>query len=251
MKKLLCMALLMALLMAGARAEAIPFETSVELSDSAGQPVATLASLRLYAEGEKGICVDYALTNRIDLSLTRVTFAVQYFDADGNALREAPLEVTKGMAADPLMPGETREFTWRHWFDGSQTAASIELTPVLADTELDLPPWTEPQPNHLLVDFCNYSPITELFENLDSNPPVKLSIYRDEQAEVVVTDPDEMLAELESFRNMRVGEETDEMWTDSGSAYVFTLADGTEQTFSFNAPGIFHWHGHNYRVITE
>ncbi len=117
--------------------------------------------------------------------------------------------------------------------------------------EAETPAWTEPQPNNLLLDFCNDPTLTALFDNLDANPPVEMLFYRDQMEETVVTDVDEMLSELQSFRSMRVGEPTDEMWCDAGSAYTFTFADGQRIILSFNAPGIFEWHGHNYRVLLD
>ena len=58
---------------------------------------------------------------------------------------------------------------------------------------MELPPWTEPQPNNLLLDFCNDEALTALFDNLDANPPVELRIYQDEMDEVIVTESDRKL----------------------------------------------------------
>ena len=153
-----------------------------------------------------------------------------------------------------LFPMETLTYIRRHYEIRAKCYGILSdytCIPFLAETELDLKPWNPVQPNHLLLDFCNDETLTALFDNLDANPPVELRIYQDEMDEVIVTDVDQMMAELEGFRHMRIGEPTDEMWCDAASAYTFTLADGREIYFSFNAPGIFEWHGKNYTIIND
>ena len=93
MNKLL-RALLAALLfamIAGALAEEpagtpIPFETSIELNDGAGNPVATLETRAVYGGAERQVTVAYTLTNHGERALTQLNFNVGYFDADGNAV---------------------------------------------------------------------------------------------------------------------------------------------------------------------
>ena len=223
----------------------------IELADGAGNPIAELW-VRQYRSEEPGeIAVVYALTNTADLSLTRITFSVDYRDAEGRSLREEPLEMLVGMAADPLLPGETREFTRQHWFQGAETAVAFALMPVLAETELDVMPWTQPQPGNLLLDFCNYPPFTAHFEDLDINPPVSMHFHVDQSVDEDITDPETILAEIESLKRMRIGEERDIFITDSGISYRFTMADGSEWGVSFEAPGLFHWHGKNYEILAD
>lgn len=229
----------------------IPFETSVELNDGEGRPAATLSTRQIFTGVERQVTVAYTLTNRGDTALTQLNYNVNYLDADGSDLRGKAIYVMIGLMSEPLQPGESRDFTKAHYFEGAERTAAVSLEPLGVKDAVELPPWTEPQPDNLLLDFCNYEPFTAAFENLDANPPVELHVYRDEEAEEIVTDPEEMLALLEGFRNMRVGEETDEVWCDAGSAYTFILADGSELYLSFNAPGIFEWHGHNYRVLHD
>ena len=229
----------------------VPFVTSVELNDGAGNPVATLHTRLIYTGAERQVTVAYTLTNRGEHALTQLNYNIRYFDADGNDLRDKALYVMIGLMKEPLQPGESRDFLKSHYFEGAGAVASVELEPLGVKDEVELPPWTEPQPNNLLLDFCNDETLTALFDNLDANPPVELRIYQDEMDEVIVTDVDQMMAELEGFRHMRIGEPTDEMWCDAASAYTFTLADGREIYFSFNAPGIFEWHGKNYTIIND
>ncbi len=229
----------------------IPFETSIELNDGAGHPVATLETRTINGGTERQVTVAYTLTNRGERALTQLNFNVNYFDADGNDLRGKAIYVMIGLMSEPVQPGEAREFERTHYFEGAEKAAAVALEPIDVKDEVELPPWTEPQPGNLLLDFCNYAPFTAVFENLDENPPVEMIFRRDEQEEIVVTDVDEILAQLEGFRNMRIGEESDVRVTDSGIYYNFTLADGTTLDISFEAPGLFYWHGHVYEVLND
>ena len=229
----------------------VPFETSVELNDGAGSPAATLSTRLIYTGAERQVTVACTLTNHGELALTQLNYNVRYFDADGNDLLGKALYVMIGLMKEPLQPGESRDFLKTHYFEGAGTAATVALEPLGVKDEAELPPWTEPRPNNLLLDFCNDEALTALFDNLDANPPVELRIYRDQMDEEIVTDVDQMMAELEGFRHMRVGEPTDEMWCDAASAYTFILADGSQIYLSFNAPGIFEWHGQNYSVIND
>ena len=258
MNKLL-RALLAALLfamIAGALAEEpagtpIPFETSIELNDGAGNPVATLETRAVYGGAERQVTVAYTLTNHGERALTQLNFNVGYFDADGNDLRGKLIHVMIGLMSEPVQSGEARDFVKTHYFEGAENAAAVTLEPIDVKDEAELPPWTEPQPGNLLLDFCNYAPFSAVFENLDANPPVEMIYRRDEQEEIVVTDVDEMLAQLEGFKNMRIGEESDVRVTDSGIYYNFTMADGTTLDITFEAPGLFYWHGHVYEVIND
>ena len=229
----------------------VPFETSIELNDGAGNPVATLATRAIYGGTERQVTVAYTLTNHGERALTQLNFNVGYLDADGTDLRGKPIYVMIGLMTEPVQPGESRDFVKTHYFDGAEKAAAVTLTPIDVKDEAELPPWTEPRPGNLLLEFCNYAPFSAHFENLDANPPVEMVVRRDEQESVVTTDPDEILAQIESFKNMRVGEESDTRVTDSGIYYSFTMADGTTWDMSFEAPGLFHWHGRVYEVIHD
>lgn len=238
----------------GARGEeaadaTIPFETSIELSDGAGNPAATLVTRGIRADKDRQITVAYTLTNHGERALTQLTFDVRYFDADGNDLRGKAIFVMIGLMEEPLQPGESRDFEKTHWFDGAQQAVAVALEPEGVLDEVELPPWTEPRPGNLLLDFCNYAPFTACFDNLDANPPVQMIYHRDEQVDETVTDVDAILKEIESLKNMRIGEESDISVTDSGISYWFTMADGTEWGVAFEAPGLFCWHGKVYEVI--
>ena len=257
MKRALTLILMFTLLL-GAAAPAgtaeggkIPFETSVELANGAGEAVATLTTRYLLSEEDGKIAVGYTLTNHGEIALTQLNFNVTYLDADGNDLRGKPLYVMIGLMKEPVQPGESRDFEKPHYFDGAGNVAAVALEPIDVKDEVELPPWTEPQPGNLLLDFCNYPPFSAYFENLDTNPPVLMHYHVDQSVDEDITDVDVMLAEIESLRNMRVGEETDICITDSGISYWFTMADGTEWGVSFEAPGIFHWHGKNYNIIND
>ncbi len=251
MKKLLCLALLAALLTAGAAlAEVAPCEVTETLPGPSGEALATLSATGFVSEKPGAIRVLYALTNDCGLALTRITFNVTYLDAGGEALRD-PIQIVKGYLETPLPAGATAAFEYSHYFEGAERTAGIAIEPVLAETELDLKPWNPVRPNNLLLDFCNDPDFSAHFENLEENTPVALVIRRDEQPEIVIDDPEAILAELQSLRDMRIGEETDVRVTDSASAYTFTMADGEEWGVSFEAPGLFYWHGRVYEVLRE
>ena len=227
----------------------IPFETSIELNDGSGNPVATLVTRGIRADEERQVTVAYTLTNHGERALTQLTFDVRYFDADGNDLRGKAIFVMIGLMDQPLQPGQSRDFEKTHYFDGAEKAAAVALEPEGVLDEVELVPWTEPQPGNLLLDFCNYAPFSAYFENLDANPPVQMIYHRDEQVDESITDVDAILKEIESLKNMRIGEESDISVTDSGISYWFTMADGTEWGVSFEAPGLFCWHNKVYEVI--
>lgn len=230
-------------------AEPIPFETAVELNDGEGRPVATLTTRSIDTGTERQVTVHYTLTNHGERALTQLTYGIRYCDADGNDLRDKVINVMIGLMYEPLAPGESRDFDKTHYFDGAEKAVAVRLEPQGVKDEVELMPWTDPQPDNLLLDFCNYPPFSAYFENLDENPPVEMRYIRDQSESIVVTDVDEILSEIESLRNMRIGEESDVRVTDSGIYYGFTMADGTEWGVSFEAPGLFCWHGKVYEVI--
>ncbi len=200
-------------------------------------------------EGEVG--VTYRLMNQGNHALTQVVFMVTYLDADGNNVRGKQITIMIGLMNEPLQPGESREFERRHYFDGAESTAAVEMEPVSIKDEIELPPWTEPRPGNLLLEFCNYEPFTACFENLDTNPPVQMDYHVDETKDETITDVDQILAEINSLKKMRIGEESDIRITDSGISYWFTMADGTEWGVSFEAPGLFQWHGKVYKVIND
>lgn len=230
----------------------ISIETAIELNDGSGNPVATLTARSIDVSVERQVTVAYTLTNHGEQALTQLNYDLQYFDADGNALREKPIYVMIGLMYEPVLPGESRDFEKTHYFDTANAAASVELIPDHVKDIVELPPWTEPRPGNLLLDFCNYEPFTACFENLDTNPVVEMTVRRDEaEADAPVTDPDAIMAELESLKNMRIGEEADYSVTDSGIYYTFTRADGTTWGVAFEAPGLFCWHGKVYQVLHD
>jgi len=71
----------------------------------------------------------------------------------------------------------------------------------------------------------------------------------DEQKDETVTDPAEIRAAIERLAGMRIGEEVNIGYTDSGVYYGFTMADGSAWGVFFEAPGLLSWHGRNYEVI--
>lgn len=225
-----------------------PSDAAVTLPGANGEALATLTVTGFYSQKPGAITVRYALENDCDLALTRIAYNVTYLDEGGEAMH-APQQIVKGFLEDPLPAGQAVSFEYSFYFDGAESAAALAVEPVQADTELTLRPWTTPQPNSLFLDFCNDPAMTAIFDNLDENPPVELVIFRDEELPETVTDADALLAQLEGFRNMRIGEETDIMYTDSGIGYDFTFADGTHLTLSFNAPGVFYWHSRIYEVL--
>ena len=235
----------------GVEAAGVPFETTVELNDGAGNPVATLSTRCIFNGEERQVGVAYTLVNHGERALTQLNFSVTYLDSDGNDLRGKSIYVMIGLMDAPVQPGEAREFVKRHYFDGAEATASVVLDPIDVKDEVELPPWTEPQPGNLLLDFCNYAPFSAYFENLDTNPPVKMEYHKDQTFDETVTDVDEILAEIESLRNMRIGGESDIRVTDSGISYWFTMADGTEWGVSFEAPGLFCWHNKVYEVLHD
>ncbi len=256
MKKMMFILLIVACLMLAGSAMAqeetrIPFSTSVDLEDGTGNQVATLTT-RYFDTSEEGeVTVAYTLVNHGAQALTQLNFSVTYLDPDDNDLRGKPIEVMIGLMYAPVQPGGTRDFEKTHFFSGAETTTSLVLEPIGVKDEIELPPWTEPQPGNLLLDFCNYPPFSAFFENLDTNPPVKMEYHKDQVYDETITDVDEMLAEIESLKNMRIGEESDVRITDSGISYWFTMADGTEWGVSFEAPGLFCWHGKVYEVIND
>ena len=226
-----------------------PFETSVDLKDGGGNPVAALTTRWIDTSVEGEVGVGYTLVNRGERALTQLNFSVTYLDSDGNDLWGKPIEVMIGLMGEPVQPGEARDFEKQHYFDGAEATASVALEPIDVKDEIELPPWTEPRPGSLLLDFCNYAPFSACFENLDANPPVKMEFHRDQALDETIIDVDEILAEIESLKRMRIGEESDVRVTDSGISYWFTMADGTEWGVSFEAPGLFCWHGKVYEVM--
>ena len=254
LRTLLALVCLLATLCGAARAEeaeGIPWEGSVELNDGAGNPAATL-STRAILNGEAGqVGVAYTLLNHGQRALTQLNFYVTYLDSEGNALRGDRVYVLVGLMDAPVQPGEARAFEKRHWFDGAEATASVALQPINVKDEVELPPWTGPRPGNALLEFCNYAPFSANFENLDANPPVQMICHKDEAFDQIVTDVDQILAQIESLRNMRIGEESDVRVTDSGISYWFTMADGTEWGVSFEAPGLFCWHNKVYEVLRD
>ena len=241
---------------ADARAEAagageIPFETTIELNDGAGRPTATLTTRAIVFAEARQVGVACTLVNHGEHALTQVSYNVTYLDADGNDLRGKPVMVLIGLMESPVQPGEARELIRKHYFDGAETTSSVILEPINVMDEIQLPPWTEPRPGNTLLDFCNYAPFSAHFENLDTNPPVQMAYHKDQVLDEVITDVDEILAEIESLRNMRIGEESDVRISDAGISYWFTMADGTEWGVSFEAPGLFCWHNKIYEVLHD
>lgn len=249
---LVCLVLSVNTVVCGNAAEEkpIPFATSVELKDGEGRPVAIL-SIQSIETGEGEVCVAYALVNHGENALTQLNYTVTYLDGDGADLCGKPLQVMIGLMKEPVQPGETREFEKRHYFDGAENAAAVVLTPIDVKDEVELPPWTDPRPGNLLLDFCNYPPFSACFENLDTNPPVKMQYHVDQSVDETITDTEQIIAVIESLKAMRVGEESDIRITDSGISYWFTMADGMEWGVSFEAPGLFCWHGKVYEVIRD
>ena len=234
--------------LAGALAEEA---TAVQLPDGSGGIVATLTVNDVYSEGEGQVTAAYTLTNRGEVALTQLNFNVGYLDESGDDIRGKMIYVMIGLMTEPLQPGQSRDFTRTHYFDGAERAVTAVLEPLGVKDEVELPPWTEPRPGNLLLDFCNYAPFSACFENLDENPPVEMVYRHGEEGEEVTTDVDAILAQIESLRNMRIGDEVDVMICDDEIWYAFTMADGTTWSVSFMAPGLFYWHGHVYEVINE
>ena len=232
-------------------AQILPFEVAVMVADGSGGAVATLATTGIDTGTPGQVSVTYTLANHGLLALTQLDFTVMYLDGDGRELRERPIEVLMGFMTEPVQPGETRTFERRHYFDGAEKAVAVRLAPICVRDEVELMPWTEPQPGNLLLDFCNYPPFTAYFDGLDINPPVEMVVHVDEREDQVITDVEVILAEIESLKQMRIGEESDVRVTDSGIGYRFTMADGSQWSVSFEAPGLFCWHGRVYEVIHD
>lgn len=150
---------------------------------------------------------------------------------------------------DPVKPGETREFVQKHYFDGAETAAGVVLEPMFVKDAVEVKPWTEPRPGSLLPEFANDPDFAAHFEDLDDNLPVEMVFHVDEQKDETVTDPAEIRAAIERLAGMRIGEEVNIGYTDSGVYYGFTMADGSAWGVFFEAPGLLSWHGRNYEVI--
>lgn len=232
-------------------AEGIPFETTVELNDGAGNPTATLSTRAILTGEERQVGVAYTLVNHGERALTQLNFYVTYRDCEGNDLYGKRVYVLVGLMDEPVQPGEAWAFVKRHYFDGAEATAQVALQPINVKDEIELPPWTEPRPGNALLEFCNYAPFSANFENLDANPPVQMICHKDQAYDHIVTDVDEILAQIESLRNMRIGKESDVRVTDSGISYWFTRADGTEWGVSFEAPGLFCWHNRVYEVLHD
>lgn len=229
-------------------AEGAPFETSIELADGSGNEVATLSTVRIYSEKTRSVAVEYAFLNHGETALTWLEYRVKYLDADGNVFLEPPRSLETFMD-DPVQPGETRKFVQKHYFDGAETVAGVALEPMFVKDAAEVKPWTEPRPGELLPEFANDPDFAAHFENLDDNLPVEMVFHVDEEKDETVTDPVEIRAAIERLAGMRIGEEVNIGFTDSGIYYGFTMADGSAWGVFFEAPGLLSWHGRNYEVI--
>ena len=229
-------------------AEGMPFETSIELADGSGNEVATLSTVRLYSEKTRSVAVEYAFTNHGEVALTWLEYRVKYLDGNGSVFKAPPRSLETFMD-DPVKPGETREFVQKHYFDGAETAAGVVLEPMFVKDAVEVKPWTEPRPGSLLPEFANDPDFAAHFEDLDDNLPVEMVFHVDEQKDETVTDPAEIRAAIERLAGMRIGEEVNIGYTDSGVYYGFTMADGSAWGVFFEAPGLLSWHGRNYEVI--
>lgn len=234
-------------IVSAARAEEAAL-SAIEVLDGEGRDVATLTALGIESDRPDHAILAFALENRGERALTQLEFTLLCVDCEGNVISGKPTTNREFFMHDPIQAGETRQFTVDRYFTGAENTVALTLGDGLAADEAEVPVWTEPKPGNLLLDFCNDPAFSAHFENLDANPPVQMVHHVDQELDETVTDPDAMLAVIESLRNMYVGEESDMAYCDAGIYYGFTMADGSEWGVSFDAPGLLNWHGRNYEV---
>lgn len=228
--------------------EGMPIDVSIGLEDSSGREVATLVARRIYSEKPRSVAVECALTNHGEVALTWLEYRVKYLDADGSVFMEPPRSLETFMD-DPVQPGETRVFVQKHYFDGAETVAGVELEPMGVKDAAEVKPWTEPRPGRLLPEFANDPDFAARFENLDDNLPVEMFYHVDQEVDETVTDPAEIRATIERLAGLRIGGAVNIGYDDAGIYYGFTMADGSGWSVSFETPGLLSWHGKNYEVI--
>lgn len=214
-----------------------------------GSVRAVLAVQSVVSEREGQLRVDYRLSNRSERAITRLRFTLDGLDASGAVLNSAPVSVTCELMEDPLRVGEERLFSRTHYFTGAEKTASVRLTPLSAEDETELAPWSEPQPDSLLPAFCNDPVLLARFAALEQDPPVAL-IYEEDQIRTVrVTDPELIRQVADALQQVRIGAETGRNIDDGGFSYTFQMADGTSWGFRFDFKTLFYWHGRNYEVL--
>ena len=213
-----------------------------------GEVRASLSAAGLSSPRAGQLSVSYRLVNRGTLAVTRLRFSLRCLDPAGQALGE-PVSVTCELMEDPLRPGETRSFSRNHYFTGAEKTASVLLTPLSAENELELAPWTEPQPDNLLLGFCNDRQLSARFEAMESEPPVALLYDQDQMRSLRITDPALIREAVEGLRQLRIGQRSDRNVDDGGFTYTLVMADGSSLSFRFDYKTLFYWHGHNYEVL--
>ena len=229
----------------------IPCVAGVEFTSENDDSIATLVTRNCSSQKRGHFGVGFTVTNECDVALTSIRFGITCYDANGDAIDPgySPHMHTQSFLEDPLAPGESRDFGWPYYFADAGLTASFELVPAGVETELTLPPWTDPQPFNSLVDFCNYAPVTDFFEDFDKDPPVELRYHRDQMYDETVADLELIRAAARALESLTIADETFGGITDMRQSYWFVFEDGTEFGFSFETPWLFEWHGATYMVL--
>ena len=213
-----------------------------------GEQRALLELLSFRSERAGQLRVEYRVTNTGALALTRLRYTLTCLDGSGAQTAE-PVSVTQAYLEQPLAAGETRRFERTHYGTGLENTASVRPEAIGADNERELAPWTEPQPNNMLLDFCNDPQLSARFAALDTDPPTTLRFQRDQEEDVIVTDPALIREVCEALQKVRIGEQSERNVDDGGFGYWFTMPDGSEFGFRFDFRTLFTWHSLNYEVL--
>ncbi len=142
------------------------------------------------------------------------------------------------------------------------TYFSKKEPPAKADNSTDTEDYWDPdetEPDDLFVtgtepdgvsflDFCNDSELTEWFDHLEENPPVKLeyTVFGEAPYEMTFTDMALILETAKALLTVKIGEETDfdpdTVADGTGQGFLFTMEDGSDKWIMFDM-GTFRWKG--------
>lgn len=231
-------------------ADAIPLDASADVVDGDGEVVGRLSCRYILSSRERQILVSYALQNTCDEAITSLRFEITYRDASGSAPRGKAVSVTEFFQDVPVEAGKICYFEHEHFFDGAETAVSVELAEVRSTRESELPRWTEPKPGNDIVTFCNDPELTARFDDFPQNPPVRVELQSEGALGHSTEDPDLILLIGEAVRTVRIGEPVNRGAADAGTGLWFYEADGSSWGFYFEDADLFSWHGRNYAVET-
>lgn len=221
--------------------EELPFQSgeSVEYRNESGElmAVCTLTALEI-EHGDEGkqdnVSATLLLENKSDVALMRISCDSDFVGTDGEIIENAVCYCD--YHKNPMQPGETREHYVFRWIYDGERVANIALAITKVVTIEEEPPLPEPKLGETLFSFYQREDISAFADGFYEEMPVKAVIFMDSwnQAEVELTDADDITAVFEAIKQIRVEKQSDVYVTDNYNKITFILADGREFGFSFN-----------------